>query len=522
MRVALFARYSSKMQDEMSIEAQLSEMETYAEAHGWTVVRRYLLAETRSADVEKAPEFQEMMADAKRKQFDALLLHKLDRFGRDRETSIVHKAALRRLGIRVCSVVENLGDGIMDRMMEGIIEIMAEWFSHNLGQETRKGHRSLTRKGLWFGGKVPWGIQIETMTEGTREHKRFIPDPVRGPVVREVYEMMAAGRRASDIQDHIQARCGESWHMASLYTRLRNPIYYGLIEYGKTSMPMKQKRRKQDPAEVVQGHWEGLVTKELWDAANAVLDSRASSRTHRRKPARFYLLSEGIVTCSKCKRSIIGAMFSGHPRYVCSGRRNKECGNHTVKAELLEERVHQEVLHYLSRLDVEKAIKEYENSLQPQRESAVKREGALRQKLSEVGRKMGNLVAAIEDGADVPALRTRLKELQGEESQLAQEVALAQLDADKAVQANVAVVRDYVKTVADAIQGMPPEDLKTLFQHLVRVEFDLEKKEGQLGFRLSPVSTVPLDCCLSSGRSARTRRKTTPSEWWHAAKPFTL
>lgn len=153
MRVALFARYSSKFQDELSLEAQISEMERFSAGQGWTVSHRYLLPETRSADVKSAPEFQEMLAAAKRREFQVLLVHKLDRFGRNREDAVVYKSLLRRQGIQVRSVAENLGDGIFDRLIEGILEVVAEFYPLNLGQETRKGQAQLTRNGLFRGAR---------------------------------------------------------------------------------------------------------------------------------------------------------------------------------------------------------------------------------------------------------------------------------------------------------------------------------------------------------------------------------
>lgn len=175
MRVALFARYSSKLQDELSLEAQLAEMEAFVSRQpGWEVTHRYTLPETRSCEIEKAPEFQAMMRDARARAFQVLLVHKLDRFGRNRDTSVIHKAMLRRLGVQVRSVCENLGESIMDRAMEGMLEVMAEWYGGNLGQETRKGHRALTRKGFWTGGKVPFGYRAEPVMEGTRQRSRLV------------------------------------------------------------------------------------------------------------------------------------------------------------------------------------------------------------------------------------------------------------------------------------------------------------------------------------------------------------
>jgi site-specific DNA recombinase len=96
-----------------------------------------------------------MMRDARHKQFDLLLVHELDRLGRDRELAVLTKATLRRRGIQVQSVVENLSDSTQDRMFEGMMELFSDFYSQNLAEETRKGQRPLVRNGLWAGGKVP-------------------------------------------------------------------------------------------------------------------------------------------------------------------------------------------------------------------------------------------------------------------------------------------------------------------------------------------------------------------------------
>ena len=118
-KAALFARYSSKLQDSLSLDAQVSEMERHCEKEGWEITHRFLLPETRSVHVEQAEEFQEMIKAARQRKFDILVLHKLDRFGRDRETTVLYKAMLRRHGIQIFSLTEKLGESAYERMVEG-------------------------------------------------------------------------------------------------------------------------------------------------------------------------------------------------------------------------------------------------------------------------------------------------------------------------------------------------------------------------------------------------------------------
>jgi len=145
------------MQDPLSIQAQTAEMEAFCAKRGFTVTHRFELPETRSDVVEQAAEYQAMMAAARAKEFDMLLLHALDRLGRDRHMAVLTKLELRKRGIQVFSVKEQLGESPQDALMEAILEATAEFYKHNLGAETKKGMAQLTRTGLFRGGKAPFG-----------------------------------------------------------------------------------------------------------------------------------------------------------------------------------------------------------------------------------------------------------------------------------------------------------------------------------------------------------------------------
>lgn len=502
IRAALFARYSSKMQDETSLEAQVTEMERYCQERGWEIAVRYLLSETKSSDVEKSAEFQQMLDDARHKRFNVLLVHKLDRFGRDRETAVIYKAHLRRAGIKVVSVVENLGDSKMDRAMEGMLEVFNDMYRQNLAEETRKGHRQRTRNGYWTGGKVPWGLQAIDVNDTGRQFKRLVADPARGPVMAEVFAKVAGGDKTADVLAYVERETGERWNVASLYTRIRNAVYKGLLEYGKTSLPMGRQRQKNEAEEVVQGSWEGLVSEELWERANATLKERGRGRGKTVPTNRFYVLSDGIVTCANCGRPVIGSASDGVRRYACSNRRNG-CTHRSIRADELEAMMGRRLSDYLAHLDIDKAIGEYERSLSPERDAAKKREAALRKRLDELKRKSANLVEAIADGLDDPGVRQKLRQLREEESELAQEISTCQLDREQAVKLNVGLVREHVESVRDLIKHAEPEELKVLLQDFFRLTLDLEKKEGQLFFRLTPLAPPEAVSWSKSGRSAR-------------------
>ncbi len=508
MRVALFARYSSKMQDEASIEAQLAEMEAHCARQGWSITHRFLLPEVRSCEIEDSREFKSMLSAAGKREFDMLLLHKLDRFGRDRETAVKYKALLRRKGIQVRSVVENLGDSITDRLVEAVLEGVAEWYGRNLAEETRKGHRQLVRRGFHKGGSVPFGLAVQPVEEGNATHQAYIAHPVNGPIMVAVFERVAAGQRTGDVLSWVEQRTGQRWTNPTFYTRIRNPIYYGRIEYGRSRKQAGHKRQRLAPEELVVGEWAGLVSRELWEQAGAMLASRTPT-SHNTRPSRVYLLSDGVAVCSACGRNLVGCRFRGEPYYVCAGRRDKKCTTKSVPAEPLEEAMLAQVRHKVGTWNFDEVILAYECSLETEREASRRREAQLRKRVTELRGRKRNLLDLVERGGTdtVPDVLTRLKELTAEEAELAELVATCQIEADRALAENVALVTQYVAELPERLGRAHevPEELKGLYQTFFRLVWNLEKRLGtlQLKHPQSFEEPVGLDSRIRSGRSAR-------------------
>lgn len=64
-----------------------------------------------SARTADRPDFQRMIADSSKGLFDIVLVWKLDRFSRDRYDSAHYKHILKKNGVRVISIKENISDG---------------------------------------------------------------------------------------------------------------------------------------------------------------------------------------------------------------------------------------------------------------------------------------------------------------------------------------------------------------------------------------------------------------------------
>ena len=140
MNAAIYARYSSHSQQEQSIEGQLRDAYAFAEREGYKVIGEYC-DRAISGRTDDRPQFQKMIADAAKKQFQVVIVWKLDRFARNRYDSATYKAKLKKYGVRVISATEAITNDPEGIILEGLLESMAEYYSANLSKHVRRGLR---------------------------------------------------------------------------------------------------------------------------------------------------------------------------------------------------------------------------------------------------------------------------------------------------------------------------------------------------------------------------------------------
>ena len=94
-KVVIYARFSSHSQTEQSIEGQLRECYDFARRNDYLVIAEYI-DRALTGTTDKRPEFLRMIEDSKKKNFDYVLVYKLDRFARNRYDSANYKAKLKK------------------------------------------------------------------------------------------------------------------------------------------------------------------------------------------------------------------------------------------------------------------------------------------------------------------------------------------------------------------------------------------------------------------------------------------
>src|SRR5215469_13969852 len=148
-RVALYARISTL--NNQDPELQLAELREYSNRRGWHITEEYT-DQGVSGCKESRPALNRLMADACRRKFDAILVWKIDRFGRSLKHLVNALAELRALGVAFISLRDNLDLSTPSgRLMFQIIGAMAEFERALIQERVRAGIRNARAKGKRLG-----------------------------------------------------------------------------------------------------------------------------------------------------------------------------------------------------------------------------------------------------------------------------------------------------------------------------------------------------------------------------------
>lgn len=362
MNAVIYARYSSHNQTEQSIEGQLHDNYAWAKQQGINVIGEYI-DRALSGTKDTRPDFQRMITDASKRQFELVIVWKLDRFARNRYDSAIYKAKLKKCGVRVVSVKENITDTPEGIILEGLLESMAEYYSANLSQNILRGKRETMLKGYWCGGKVPYGYKLV--------ERRLVVDEKTAPAIRYLFENYLKGVSKKQIVEDLNAKgyrtaSGKPLQYKSFSKTLQNSVYIGqYVLKGEVIPDLAEAIIDEDTFNKVQ-----LKVKEL------------SHKQATYKAKVKYLLS-GKIYCGycgypmvgECGRSKSGNMYH---YYACATKKKKNvyddmpvCAKKNEKKQVVEDYVIDQTLKYIltpSRINsIAKAVvkeynKEFSNS----------------------------------------------------------------------------------------------------------------------------------------------------------------
>lgn len=427
-RAVLYARFSSDNQREESIEAQLRAMHEYCSRNSIVIIHEYC-DRAKSATTDDRPEFLKMIAASREGDFDFAIVHKLDRFSRNRYDSAYYKRELKKNGVQLLSVLEQMDDSPESIILESVLEGMSEYYSKNLAREVMKGMRESAMDCRYIGGWIPYGFRVDPQTH------RYIINDYEAEAVRMIFRDVADGCGYNVVLNKLNSmgyrtRLGNTFSKETSYEMLRNEKYNGVYVFSRAASKDELGRRNNHLDKPIEdqiripGGMPKIVDDETFARVQVILASR--KRHRRQKSKRNYLLT-GLVFCGLCGHRYCGdSMQTGKDRkvvgtYACNNRNNhgaRICRNQNVRQQPLEElvlRKIEETVFDESRIpDIVRAYRELSQQEEGEDKDKIR---TLRQNLKTVEQKITNIVNIIANTGSA-ALVTQLTQLEWEKELL--------------------------------------------------------------------------------------------------------
>ena len=421
IRAAIYARFSSHLQDPRSIEDQVRLCREKLSEIGVDSVRVHADAQVTGTITQSRPALARLLQDAKYGLIDLVCAEALDRISRDQEDLAGIYKRLRFWNVRLIT----LDQGEIGPIHIGIGGLMNQAFIENLAFKTRRGqigavHAKRIPGGLCYGYRN--ANRIDEQGKALRGLREVHPE--QAETVRRIYRLYSDGMSPRKIaatlnEEGIPAPRGGTWgsttingHRGRRNGILNNELYRGRLVYGRQKFIRDPDTGKRQARPVPPSDWVvqdvpelRIVDDALWER---VQTRRQAGHDRRRNPGSGTPLPlTGLVRCGVCG----GAMTIVKPRrYGCHTHTDKgTCDNpRGIDPTVLEN----QVIPLLSRRVAE------EFSLpdlvrRAGEESALRRE-RLAAAVAEGEERISRLLDAIEQGAQSHAAHRRILDIEHE------------------------------------------------------------------------------------------------------------
>lgn len=323
-KVGLWIRVSTDFQvKDDSPEHHEERARLYAKAKGWDVVEVYRLDALSGKSVMEYLQTKKMLADIRSGKITGLIFSKLARLARNTKELLEFADIFREYNADLVSLAESIDTSSpAGRLFYTMIAAMAEWERAEIADRVAASVPIRAKMGKPLGGQASFGFKWQG--------KELVADETEAPIRRQMYEIFAQCKRkkatAAELNKRgFRTRNGSPFSDTTVGRLLRDPSAKGerRANYTKSSGEGKKWELKSAEDWVIVPCPQ-IVSPELWDECNAILDQQ--ERTYTRAARRPQYLLTGFVTCH-CSGKM--AIKHSNEIYTC-----KECKNRIPAADL--------------------------------------------------------------------------------------------------------------------------------------------------------------------------------------------
>lgn len=352
--VGIWIRVSTEEQAKgESPETHERRARLYAESKGWNVVTVYHLEALSGKSVMGYAETKRMLADIRNKSITGIIFSKLARLARNTKELLEFAEIFKKEDADLICLQEAIDTSSpAGRLFYTMIAAMAQFEREEVASRVSASIATRAQMGKQIGGKPSLGYKWE---DG-----KLVLDEKYAPVRKLVFELFQKHKRKKTVarmlnEGGYRTRSGKKFTDSTVIHLLRDPMAKGIRRSNFTHLNDKGKQERKPASEWMLHPCPAIVSEELWDDCNKLLDE--SLIKNKRKGPRAKHLLAGFVGCADCGKKMYVFHSTKTPRYRCAN-----CGNHISTTDL-EEIYHEQlktflltdisVSQYLESLDME-------------------------------------------------------------------------------------------------------------------------------------------------------------------------
>lgn len=430
-----YYRYSSRAQNEASIDQQREMALKYAKEHDLEIIKEYSDEAESGWLNENRPGFNLMLKEIPKIKPSTLIIWKTDRMARDRLAAMKARSLIRNSGCAIRCVAENIpDDGSISVIMESIFDALAEQYSLNLSENVTRGLYYNAERGLYN------GVPMLGYKKGKDKHYEI--DDNTASLVIQCFNDYAAGKSMALIADEFNKKGfktirNKPFKVNSIRSILKNRSYLGEYRFGDVFIPDAIPQ---------------LIKPELFERVQKSFNQHKRkhlARNDKGEPEtpRFWLT--GKLFCGKCGEPLLGISGTSkntkiHYYYICRNKRRHCCTLKAIRKEVIELaviKIMDDILLDTAKLtslavDVNAYYQEHQLD-----DTMLK---ALEKSKSEVEKSLNNVLKAIEQGIITETTRSRLLELELQKKELDESISKEKEKLSRAKEAfNIQHFYDY-------------------------------------------------------------------------------
>jgi DNA invertase Pin-like site-specific DNA recombinase len=301
-----YIRCSSDQQVDASMPAQKSSIEKYAKEHGYHIIRWYV-DEAISGWKEAREQFQQLITDLQRGDFEAVLCWDQNRFSRFPVLEANHYwYLLDHSGVHLATCNQGRVDwhSIAGWLTASIKQHSDSQHRFQLSADIKRGKRAVAERGVWQ-GRIPYGYVR------SKNGKLAIGDALEVATVQRIFNEYTRGASLRSIAhklnaEGIDAGEGRGWAAGSVRAKLTNVAYVGVFKWNELEL------RNNHPA---------IIDRDTFANVQRLLNERQTVTTPKQNGGGFLLTS--LLKCGKCGSPMRGVRQGHREYYWCQGHQRK-------------------------------------------------------------------------------------------------------------------------------------------------------------------------------------------------------